>query len=196
MHLLTITAIAFMFSCHALAANNYTNLTWVKNTWTIESPQFSHKADTIDPIASTNLGFKLYYHKWNACNTSSPAVVGSTAPPDPELCGLDLWTSEYWADCSSRFDAQPNALWHACQGRYKPKTRDDRCIGLVWYNMGSNGCRNDPNREEDVSEREWVRWRIIKVDESKLPPKNASYRDPWEFYRSMTVEVVNGQRLV
>jgi hypothetical protein len=94
MQLLIITAFTLSFPSHVHASDNPSNtsLEWIKNKWTIGSPAFTRIGQYRNPLSSTAIGFKLYYHKWNACKIPAPA--------DPELCGLDLEASKKFIRCS------------------------------------------------------------------------------------------------
>jgi hypothetical protein len=77
------------------------------------------------------------------------------------------------------------------------RIKDEKCKGLNLTEkfQGVRGCQYDGRRAEDQSERPWIRWRIVTFDESPVPTINGS-RDASKRFQGMTVEIVNGQRLV
>jgi hypothetical protein len=212
MQLVTAIAFTFLFSLHAFADDDdlwkwTADLEWIKNVWTIESPAFARNGNATDPLSSTNLVFQLYYHKWEECNSSVSASADSASSQDPKLCGIDLETSRISARCSLFDDGQigekpnpepwPKSLWHPCGGRWVIAAKDARCKGLNLTEKarGVRGCQYDGRREEDQSERPWIRWRIVTFDEGPVPIINGS-KDASKRFQGMTVEIVNGQRLV
>ena len=116
MQLVTATAFAFLFSLHAGTDDDIwkwsADLEWIKNKWTLESPVFGRSCNATDPLSSTNISFKLFYHKWEACNPSASTPAGSSSPPDPRLCGIDLEASRILVRCSlyddGRIGEKPN----------------------------------------------------------------------------------------
>jgi hypothetical protein len=109
-----------------------------------------------EPVSTTHVGFDLYYHKWGACNTLASALSGSSARP--ELCGLDLESSNLSARRSMYYDGEggvrsgkvphPKTHWWPCQGRWKPPIKKPEiCEGLTYTEMqaGVNGCNFMPS---------------------------------------------------
>lgn len=65
-----------------------------------------------------------------------------------------------------------------------------------WYLMGYT----DIVIHDEESERPWIKWRVLRLDEPKGPWTNGTKPgytiDPSIPFRSITLEIVNGQRSV
>jgi hypothetical protein len=91
----------------------------------------------------------------------------------------------------------PKGIWRPCVGRWLPQVRDERCRGLNLTQKiaGVGGCKYRGPLVEDQSERPWLRWRIATFDEGPAPTVDIKGNSS-TYFRSMTVEIVNGQRSV
>jgi hypothetical protein len=210
MQLFIVATLAFLMPSylHAYSDNpSNPSLDWMKDKWTIESPRFTRFGNATAILSSTGLEFKLYYNKWGACNRSARVPAASSSPLDPELCGLDFDASEVAVRCSLNDDGMlgdkyppipwPKTLWRPCVGRWLPKIRDERCKGLNLTQKiaGVGGCKFRGPLEEDRSERPWLRWRIAAFDEGAASTVDLNGISS-TYFRSMTVEMINGQRSV
>jgi hypothetical protein len=201
-------ALLFASRSHANGYSLNSSLEWVKNKWTIENPEFTRLGNESDLVSSTSVAFQIWYHKWEACNTSTRGSTTASPQQDPDLCGLDLDTSYLPARCSLYYDGQlgapqgqwpkpyPKTLWRTCQGRWKLTIKEaESCKGTPYGQRlsGAGPCGYDStHRAEDESERLWIKWRVIAFEEG-LKLVNESKSSPWNSFKSITVEVVNGQ---
>jgi hypothetical protein len=209
MQILTVTIVGFLLFPDAHANDRPTNssLEWIRNKWTIETIGFTRWSNVSDSIASLSVSFRLYYHKWGLCNPSALPATGSSLPPDPQLCGFDLETSKYSALCKSsttfriqNFETPTGPpVWFPCAPRSVFRSNEsESCKGLTYYQkiVGTRGCKlYDSWWIENELERPWVKWRVSAFDEAPIPTINIK-DDSANFFRSITFELVNGQKSV
>jgi hypothetical protein len=212
MHLFKHFTFALLFFLQACVADDgpKSPLQWVNNKWLIHNPAFMRLGNEIDAVSTTHVGFDLYYHKWAACNTLASAPTGSSGRPNPELCGLDLESSNLSSRCGMYYDSEggvraglvphPKTLWRPCQGRWKPPFKKPKiCEGLTYAEMQArvNGCNFMPSSNvEDQSERPWTKWRVAAFDSRGSNTVADVENKPWSTFKSIVIEVVNGQRQV
>jgi hypothetical protein len=209
MHFFKHSNFAFLLFTQACVADDgpKSPLHWVDDKWLIRNPAFMRLGNESDPVSTTHVGFDLFYHQWGPCNT---IVSGSSGRPNPGLCGLDFGISNLSSRCSMYYDkeggvwaglvAHPKTLWRPCQGRWIPPVKMPKnCEGLTYQQMQAkvNGCNFvSASNVEDLSERPWIKWRVAAF-ESRDSNILAEVEDkPWSRFKSIVVEVVNGQRQV
>jgi hypothetical protein len=215
MQLLRFTVCALLFFLHSRADNLPSSLEWPKNTWTIDTIEFSSwiRENSSHPGPSLSGHFYLYYDKRGPCTASPSSPTGSQSQPDQESCGIDMETSKVPILCRmcDTIPGQSNTLfgnittrkpsWQECDGRRLDKyTESENCKGKTRNEKlkGVGGCiyRYDTvNSGEDKSERPWVKWRVAAFNIGFLMWLD-SYNEPSNFFRSITYEVVVGQRSV
>jgi hypothetical protein len=188
------------------------------NTWHIESFSFtrngrrSSREDTITPI---DVRFELYHPKWKPCTVFAPGEFG-LGTQDPNLC-VAYEDSKHPASCTSSGTSvngnllpasSPSTVWHSCTGR---QWRETDCGNRTKFLdvMFKPECTSGPigiKDHEVTSERQWVKWRVVRLDEPPLPTGNIEpdphkqsiymEKDAEKPFRSITLEIVSGQRLV
>jgi hypothetical protein len=209
MHLVKHSTFAFLFFTQACVADDspQSRLQWVNDKWLISNPAFMRLGNESDPVSTTHIGFDLYYHKWGPSNTFAS---GSSGGPNPELCGLDFESSNLSSRCSMYYDGEhgvragtiphPKTWWRPCQGRWIPPVKMPKnCEGLTYDQMQArvNGCIFvSATNVEDLSERPWIKWRVATFESRDSSTLAHVEGKPWSTFKSMVVEVVNGQRQV
>jgi hypothetical protein len=169
----------------------------LRDTWKIEALSFSRaKREGNRTVDFLDVHFNLYHPKFEECSLLEMSPNGSYRDnnwasaaefQDPNFC-VDWQKSRDVANCNSN---GTSTLWRPCSGR--------RLI--------SPGCSNQvpviPSSDcpvgEDESERPWVKWRAVNLDEPEYS-ESKEIRDGWIVdqsrpFRSLAIEIVSGQRL-
>jgi hypothetical protein len=181
------------------------NINLFRNTWRIEAlnfnRNFSHYRDgSKSPL---DVHFRLYHPKFEPCTITEKPQAGylrgdqygwAAEFQDPEFC-MDWKMSNRAVICD--FNGT-DSLWRPCSGRHTITSSCGNMTEPINLGLGS-GCTNF-TESEDESERPWVKWSVLSLDEPNDPgPNKTQYGwtvDPARPFHSITIKIISGQRLV
>jgi hypothetical protein len=207
---MSFSAVLIFLVALILAVNGDTtppvNINLSRNTWMVETLRFNrYRRKENRSVDQIDVKFDLYHPKFEPCTRVEGPELGfyrggnndgwgqGAELQDPEFCA-DWRKSQNRVSCENG----TNTLWRPCSGRRTINSSCGNDTGLISL-LPQSGCTN-ATEQDDVSERPWVKWRVLSLDEPKDIGPNKTRAgwtaDPSIPFHSLEIEIANGQRLV